>query len=71
MNREQFEKKEVFLWGLKKANKKLLEEFDKGDQHPNRRVRKPKEEGKEEVKPAIREFIVGDILMPLYMKFVD
>ena len=42
--REQFEKKKVFLWGLKEASKSLLKEFDKGDMHPNRKTRKSKAE---------------------------
>lgn len=38
--KEQFEKKQVYLWGKKQANKKLLKEYDKGDQHPMRRKKK-------------------------------
>ena len=37
--RDQFENKKVFLWGIKQASKALLKEFDKGDQHPSRRRR--------------------------------
>jgi hypothetical protein len=46
--REQFEEKKVFLWGLKQASKSLLKEFDKGNQNPK---------AKKSTKKAIKEEI--------------
>lgn len=70
MNKKQFENKEVYLWGLEQAKKSLLDKYDKGDQHPNRRQRRvvedeveEEEEEVEEVKPKKplkREFTIGE-----------
>lgn len=67
MNKNQFENKEVYLWGLEQAKKSLLDKYDKGDQHPNRRQKKivdeEVEEEVEEVKPKKvqkRVFTIGD-----------
>jgi hypothetical protein len=59
--REQFEKKKVFLWGLKEASKSLLKEFDKGDMHPDRRAKKQAKEQKETKKTVVkRSFTIGE-----------
>jgi len=58
--REEFENKKVFLWGHKQASKKLLKEFDKGDQNPTkRRVRQPRQQINNNI-PVIRRFKRGD-----------
>jgi hypothetical protein len=57
--RQQFERKEVYLWGTKQAKKSLLNEFDKGDQNPNRRVRQPRQQ-QAQAPPRVREFEVGE-----------
>lgn len=59
--REQFEKKKVWLWGLKQAKKSLLKEYDNGDQHPNRRqARQPRQQQQQQQPQRVREFEVGE-----------
>lgn len=60
MEREQFENKKVFLWGTKQANKKLLKEFDKGDQHPNRRAKVARQAQQKEEPAHLKEFTLGE-----------
>lgn len=48
MNEKQlFEDNKVLLWGVRQANKKLLEEYDKGNKNPHSRKRKEEEDIKE------------------------
>lgn len=57
--RQQFENKQVYLWGHKQASKSLLKEFDKGDQNPNKKRGRKQTDKKEEI-PVIKEFEVGE-----------
>ena len=58
--KQQFENKQVYLWGVKQAKQKYLDIYDKGDQHPNRRAKKAVNENQPREAPKVREFEIGE-----------